>query len=133
MTEKKLIKWWANIDDESLTKFIENWFAEIDLGDDATSDYGGDVVLMNFLASEKFQWLFILKSFQLAKNEDHMGTLAAGCVEHLLAKHGENWIHKFEEVANKNPEFAHMMCGVWQNSMSDEVWQRVQSIQNSVR
>ena len=83
------------------------------------------------LAPEKFQWLFILKSFQLAKNDDHLGTLAAGCVEHLLAKHGENWIEKFENMAQQNQKFALMMCGVWQNSMSDEVWQRVQSIQGT--
>lgn len=122
-------EWWIDINEESLSDFIQKWFAEIDLDDEDNNPIGLDVVMMNFLASDDFQWKFIVKAFELASDANHLETMAAGPVEHLLAHHGEKWISHFEEASSSNENFAWMMTGVWQNKMSDEIWSRVEKIQ----
>jgi hypothetical protein len=129
MNDEKLDKWWVNISDELLEKFIQGWFAELDLDDDDNSQFGEDVVLMNFFASEEFQWKFIMRTFTLAYDANHLSAMAAGPVEHLLAFHGEKWIEKIEKESLANDNFAWMMTSVWQHKMSDEIWNRVQIIQ----
>jgi hypothetical protein len=54
--------------------------------------------------------------------------LAAGHLEDLLAQHGDKFIDRFEALAKQDTDFRQMLGGVWQNSMSDEVWERVQAI-----
>jgi len=129
MNDEKLDKWWVNISDELLEKFIQGWFTELDLDDDDNSQFGEDVVLMNFFASEEFQWKFIMRAFTLAYDANHLSAMAAGPVEHLLAFHGERWIEKIEKESLANDNFAWMMTSVWQHKMSDEIWERVQTIQ----
>jgi len=129
MDEQKLNKWWVNISDELLEKFIKNWFAEIDLDDEDNTPFGQDVVLMNFFASDEFQWQFIIKAFEFAYDANHLSVMAAGPVEHLLAFHGEKWIDKIEDESSANENFAWMMTSVWQHKMSDDIWNRVQEIQ----
>jgi len=125
MNDEKLDKWWVNISDELLEKFIQGWFTELDLDDDDNSQFGEDVVLMNFFASEEFQWKFIMRAY----DANHLSAMAAGPVEHLLAFHGERWIEKIEKESLANDNFAWMMTSVWQHKMSDEIWERVQTIQ----
>ncbi|HUV96794.1 MAG TPA: hypothetical protein VMV98_04925, partial [Acidobacteriaceae bacterium] len=47
--------------------------------------------------------------------------------EDLLAKHCEIFIDRVEAEARKDPRFAKLLGGVWQNKMSDAVWKRVQA------
>lgn len=54
--------------------------------------------------------------------------LSAGPLENLLAYHGEKIIARVEEEAFRNPLFKRLLGGVWQNSMSPEVWRRVQIV-----
>jgi hypothetical protein len=132
MTDDSINKWWVDIDEDALDRFINQWFAEIDTYDENNHPVGVDVVLMNFLASDDFQWLFIKRAFALAYDANHLEALAAGPVEHLLAHHGEKWISLIEMESYEDKNFAWMMLGVWQNSMSQELWSRVQKIQESV-
>lgn len=132
MTDDSINKWWVDIDEDALDRFINQWFAEIDTYDENNHPVGVDVVLMNFLASDDFQWLFIKRAFALAYDANHLEVLAAGPVEHLLAHHGEKWISLIEMESYEDKNFAWMMLGVWQNSMSQELWSRVQKIQESV-
>lgn len=129
MTDDSINEWWKDISDDSLCKFIQKWFAEIDLDDDEITVIGGDVVMMNFLASDEFQWKFILKAFELAYDARHLEVMAAGPVEHLLGHHGEKWISKIESESSANENFVWMMTSVWQHKMSEDVWSRVQKIQ----
>ena len=127
-----LKKWWIDIEQAELDIFIKYWFAEIDKDEEGESPYSQDVVLMNFLADDDFQWKFIKRSFELAYDAEHLTTLAAGPVEHLLGFHGEKWIETIERESKLNDNFAWMMTGVWQHKMSDDVWARVQNIQATV-
>jgi hypothetical protein len=131
MSDDSIDEWWKGISDKSLCEFIQKWFAEIDLDDEENTPRGSDVVMMNFLASDEFQWSFIIKAFELAYDARHLETMAAGPVEHLLAFHGDKYISEIETLSSANENFAWMMTGVWQHKMSDEVWARVQKIQGS--
>ncbi|MFL6586669.1 MAG: DUF6869 domain-containing protein [Luteimonas sp.] len=69
--------------------------------------------------------------FAVADNrfsDENLGLLAAGVLEDLLSFHGHDFIERIEHQAKINPKFAWMLGGVWQFQMSDEIWQRVQSI-----
>lgn len=128
MSDKELKKWWLSLSEPELDSFIKSWFKELDSNlkvDD--SPYGGDVVLMNFLASD------IKRAFDLAYDAEHLTTLAAGPVEHLLGFHGEKWIDTIEKEAARDKHFAWMMLGVWQHKMSDSIWERVKKIQDNVK
>lgn len=52
--------------------------------------------------------------------------LAAGPLEDLLAENGEAVIATAEALSKTDPEFRKLLSGVWQNSMSDELYARVQ-------
>lgn len=54
--------------------------------------------------------------------------LAAGPLESLLAKHGENFIDRLEQKARVDRKLAHVLSNVWQNEMLDSVWNRIRKI-----
>jgi hypothetical protein len=61
-----------------------------------------------------------------------MALLAAGPLEDLLAHHGELWIDRVEAQAQADPKFNYLLGGVWQNQMTEDVWQRVQAVRRDV-
>lgn len=77
-------------------------------------------------------WQFILEAYKRDLPDKLIAVLAAGPLEDLLAKRGVDFIDRIEELARKDPKFNHLLGGVWRNTMTDEVWQRVQAIRNHV-
>lgn len=73
-------------------------------------------------------WKFILLAVDSSLCRPHFGVLAAGVLEDLLSVHGLEFIDRVEEQARMNPAFAHLLGGVWQSQMTDEVWSRVQLV-----
>jgi hypothetical protein len=55
-----------------------------------------------------------------------LGNTAAGPLEDLLAKHGAAFIDAVELEARGDRRFFWTLGCVWQNSMTDEIWMRVQ-------
>ena len=55
-----------------------------------------------------------------------VGNMAAGPLEDLLDKHGSRFIEIVEEQARLDRRMAWMLSGVWQSSMPDGIWTRVQ-------
>lgn len=55
-----------------------------------------------------------------------VGNTAAGPLENLLAAHGPQFIELVEVAARQDRRFKWALACVWQNSMTDEVWSRVQ-------
>jgi hypothetical protein len=53
--------------------------------------------------------------------------LAAGPLDDLLAAHGSALIERIETEARRNPAFNLLLGGVWQNTMSPDVWGRIQA------
>lgn len=57
---------------------------------------------------------------------DIVGNTAAGPLEYLLAVHGPQFIDAIESAAHSDRRMMWTLGGVWQNSMTDEIWARVQ-------
>lgn len=70
-------------------------------------------------------WEFILAAFTKNMSRRVFSVLAAGPLEDLLASFGELYIDRVETLARRDPKFNDLLGGVWKNSMSDEVWERV--------
>ncbi len=73
----------------------------------------------------------MLNAVAFAETEDHLGRIACGLAEILLAHYG-SLMPLFEERARKDPKFARMLTGVWRHRMSDEVWMRLRALQAAV-
>ena len=72
-------------------------------------------------------WQFITAAYKRDLSDKAIGLLAAGPLEDLLAKQGPEFIDRVEELARKDPQFNYLLGGVWRNTMTDEIWQRVQA------
>lgn len=55
-----------------------------------------------------------------------LAKVAAGPLENLLAEHGTDFIERIEAEAKRNRRMFWTLGCVWQNSMSEAVWARVQ-------
>lgn len=54
--------------------------------------------------------------------------LAAGPLEDLLSNHGQALIDRVEAQARSNPSFALLLGGVWESSIDEDVWARMQTV-----
>ena len=68
-----------------------------------------------------------LKSVPADPANPVLQNIAAGPLEDLLAAHGSTLIERIEIEARRNPAFNLLLGGVWQNTMSSEVWSRIQA------
>ena len=91
---------WDELADADWDAFALAWIAELSgdesrllpdlpvlFSDEAETTASAFVVPMNFTASAEAQWRFIEAVYRLG-NDEAMGHLAAGPVEHFLSKHG---------------------------------------------
>jgi hypothetical protein len=58
--------------------------------------------------------------------------LAAGPLENLLAHHGPAIIDRVEGEARNNDEFKLLLGGVWPNTITPNVWARLERIRREV-
>lgn len=72
-------------------------------------------------------WDLILEILHRDPPTEVIEVLAAGPLEDYLAKCGDRVIERVEAQAAKDARFKSLLGGVWQNSMSDEVWSRVRA------
>ena len=87
--------------------------------------------IVNELAREQPElcWEVILEILRSIKPDPKTTTfqvLAAGPLEDLLASHGNAFIARVESRAEDDPNFKLLLGGVWQNTMPQGVWDRVQ-------
>lgn len=122
---------WNTLTAADWDAFACAWLAELRGEADDDSDMGQRVVMMNFTSTAQHQWLFITAAIGHAKTDDELGHIAAGPVEHILGKRGDDNIDRVEGMSASNPRFKKMMIGVWKHMMNDNVWKRVQAIQTS--
>ena len=73
-------------------------------------------------------WDFILSTLTQDSSPKILRMLSAGPLEDLLAYHGHLIIDRAEAEARRNPLFAKLLGGVWQNIMPDDIWTRVQAV-----
>lgn len=115
--------------DEIATAWIAYWANGAQDNPHASDPYAWAHVEVDWLEHndpEKL-WRVILDIYRRADAEPHLGVLAAGPLEDLLGLHGPAFIDRIESLAAEDPQFAHLLGGVWQFTMSDDIWTRVQA------
>lgn len=123
-----IVERWDQLSAADWDAFARSWIAELrGVGSESQPGAGQSVVMMNFTARPERQWQFILAAVAHASG-DELGHIAAGPIEHLLGKHGEQYIEKVEQHAEADPKFARMLTDVWKYMMTDEVWARVEAL-----
>ena len=70
--------------------------------------------------------LEILRSIEPDPETELFQVLAAGPVEDLLANSGDAIIENVEAEASRNEAFKLLLGGVWKNTMSQDIWERVE-------
>jgi len=99
--------------------------------DDPTGAIGA-IIFMTVAADLDEQWEIVLDLIEQAPEDDHvLGNLAAGPLEGLLGRFDGEAIDRVEEKASQDPRFRRVLSGVWQLTMSDSTWRRVQAIQRT--
>jgi hypothetical protein len=120
---------WQQVD---ISAFVTAWFEERRIeGSSADGDLAGKATLMSFTASPSVQWAFVCAAVEQAKTDDDLGVIAAGPFESLMGKHGPDYIALLEDKCREDAKFAKMTTGAWQHLMDDDVWSRVQRIQQA--
>jgi len=71
-------------------------------------------------------WKLILTIWSLDKSLPIRQSLSRGPIEELLCYHGEFIMPHIERQAKADPSFATLLGGVWQNTMTDSIWNRLQ-------
>ena len=77
-------------------------------------------------------WQAILEVLQRDLTEEAKGDLAAGPLEELLYFHGADFIDRVEQAAQSDPQFNHLLGGVWRAEMPAEIWERVEKVRKEV-
>ena len=77
-------------------------------------------------------WQAILEVVQRNLNEEEKGDLLVGPLEELLYLHGPDFIDRVELSAQEEPQFNHLLGGVWRSEMPLEIWERVQKVRKEV-
>jgi hypothetical protein len=95
--------------------------------------FGGEHTLYDAVHdTPEIAWQAILEIVARGLTDKQSGLLAAGPLEDLLSYHGTQFIDRIEDEARRNPKFNHLLGGVWQNQMPDEIWSRVQKARKEV-
>ena len=72
-------------------------------------------------------WLLILEILSRTNDGKTIACLAAGPLEDLIAHHGAHVIDRVETEARRNPNFRHLLGGVWSNTTPADIWSRVEA------
>lgn len=95
--------------------------------DTSTTQWASDKAIDLALENPEELWDLILEILKRDPPTDVIEVLAAGPLEDYIPKLGEKVIDRVEAQAAADPRFKSLLGGVWRNSMSDEVWSRVQA------
>jgi hypothetical protein len=95
--------------------------------DKSDTEWASSKVIDLALEQPEELWDFILEVLKRDPPDDVIEVLAAGPLEDYIAKLGELVIERVEQQAAVDPKFRNLLGGVWRNSMSDDVWRRVQA------
>ncbi|HVE59972.1 MAG TPA: hypothetical protein VNB22_24375 [Pyrinomonadaceae bacterium] len=128
---------WAKLTDEQWQHLAEQYLLEIRENggkeyEEGNHKWGQIVVSLNFWSPPGLLWKFILLTVSLAESDGQLGSIAAGEIEHLLGRAGDEFIDLVEQEAKSNSKFARTLTGCCQFQMTDEVWARVQKLQAQV-
>jgi hypothetical protein len=73
-------------------------------------------------------WQVIDLIWRRNQSDKILADLAAGPVEDLLVRHGPAFIDRIYLTARREPVFRKLLGGVWRNTITEPVWQRLKQI-----
>lgn len=73
-------------------------------------------------------WELIEKIRKKDGSDVVLSNLAAGPLEDLLVKHGNQFIDLIEKDAKKDMQFRKLLGAVWKNDIDDDVWTRIKRV-----
>ena len=73
-------------------------------------------------------WQLILEILDRTVSDLQRVSLAAGPLEDLLNRYGNDFIDRVEAVAGQNEKFRELLPGIWRNTINAEVWDRIQRL-----
>jgi hypothetical protein len=111
---------------------IEAWFRHIRDGDPDGEAAAEEVCSWTFFLPAEQQWQLVVEMIHLAPDDSCLGEVAAGPLEGLLGRFGEQFIARVEERAAQDHKFARTLTGVWQHRMTDKVYGRIQALKAAV-
>lgn len=128
---------WEKLTDEKWQHLAEQYLLEIRENENKQYEEGNHkwsqiVLNLDFWSPPECLWKFILLAISLAESDYELRIIAAGEIEHLLGRAGEEYIDLVEKEAGINQKFARALTGCYQFQMTDEVWARVQKLQSQV-
>jgi hypothetical protein len=82
-------------------------------------------------AEPEIAWTAIMELSRQPLTAEQIAALAAGPLEDLLAYHGPAFIDRVEQQARVYPTFRRLLGGVWQSSITAEVWRRIEHIRGA--
>jgi hypothetical protein len=71
---------------------------------------------------------FILAVLDQDSSAPTMAVLSAGPLEALLRRHGPRIINRVERRARRDANFTRLLGHVWKDTLSNQIWMRVQSV-----
>jgi hypothetical protein len=93
-----------------------------------TENFWAHEALNELIDSDPEQaWLIIQEIAKHDFDDESKAMFAAGPLEEILAKNGPRIIDRIEAKAKTDPKFNDLLGGLWKNTMSDEVWARVEA------
>jgi hypothetical protein len=120
-----------------LNNLAESWIAGQDCEPD-TPEYKDNwwaieqIIDWSLEGEDELLWQFILITYRRDMSDRVAAVFAAGPLEDLLAKHGQKYIDRIEKLALEDEKFNMLLGGVWHNTMTSEVWNRVQTARKQV-
>lgn len=150
-TEKLLVSYWLNSENqtnspqnsiECLRQFAKekNYMVSDKAFLEAAHHLDGEltkgdvdqwIVFVCFLGHPHALWNLMLDAVTVADSDKHLGKIAVGLAEHILAHYG-SMISHFEKQALRDHRFKRMLTGVWRHRMSDNVWARLRVMQSNI-
>ena len=109
----------TQLPEQTVSEVVAAWFEGEQTMYDAVHD------------SPEVAWVAILEMLERKLSDEDIASLAAGPLESLLAMHGQKFIERVEQQAQRNPRFNHLLGGVW-NPGEPDIWQRVQKARKEV-
>ncbi len=125
------------MDDRELDRIVTAWIAGQE-AEEGTPEYKNNwwaiSQVMDWWSHDEAEllWRFILLTYGREMSDQAFAVLAAGPLEELLTLYGPRYIDRVEQLAGSDERFNLLLGGVWQNEMTNEVWQRVQAARKEV-
>jgi hypothetical protein len=124
------------MNDDDLGRLVDAWIIATEAGPNtpinASNHWAIDQVDRWQSENHEMLWKFILAIFKRDLPDIVIANLAAGPVEELLSRFGEDYIDRVESLARSDPKFNYVLGGVWQLFMTNDIWERVQAARRDV-